>query len=159
MGRTLLFAGWAMALALLGWGFSQWERAQRYPAITATTHDGIQSVTIPRGRGGHFAAMVSINGTPIAALIDTGATRVAVPGHLAQQLGLVQGKPFRSQTAAGITVAYDTRIAELRLGDIVLYDVEASILPEYDAQEILLGMSVLSQFTLRIAGEQMTLSR
>ena len=84
-------------------------------------------------------------------LLDTGATDVAVPGALAQELGLEAGAPVSVNTANGRSTGYRTRLSELTLGDIRLQDVRALIVPGMDGDEVLLGMSALKQleFTQR----------
>mgnify|MGYP006185209835 CR=1 FL=1 len=57
--------------------------------------------------------------------------------------------------------AWRSRIARLQLGDIVLHDIPASIVPGMDKSgagtEILLGMSALKQLEFHQQGNQLTL--
>jgi len=77
-------------------------------------------------------------------LIDTGATRVAVPSELAKRAGLKQGMSVVSNTAAGNVRAYQTVIPTLTIGSITLHNTRAVILDKLD--QVLIGMTVLKRF-------------
>ena len=58
--------------------------------------------------------------------------------------------PISGMTANGAVELAHTRIAELTIGSITLYDVDASINPGMDKDmPILLGMSVLKQLEMQ----------
>ena len=90
-------------------------------------------------------------------MLDTGATTVAVPSGVANNLNLPQGNPIRVNTANGVATAYQTQINKLTLGEIELYDVRASIVPGMHGEQILLGMSVLKQVEFSQVGDELTL--
>ena len=71
----------------------------------------------------HYLANGRINGRLVTFLLDTGATQVAIPGRMANLLGVEPGPAVQVRTASGIATAYRTEIAELQLGDIRLYNV------------------------------------
>jgi aspartyl protease family protein len=62
-------------------------------------------------------------------------------------------------TANGNARAHLTRLDQLRLGDIELYDVNASIMQGMESDEVLLGMNVLKNFELVQRGEQLIIRR
>ena len=65
--------------------------------------------------------------------------------ELQQQLGLSAGRMHRILTANGTAQAYSTVIEQLEIGNIELFNVRASILPNMPGKKILLGMSVLRE--------------
>ena len=84
-------------------------------------------------------------------MLDTGASDVAIPAELAQELGLERGAPVQYQTANGVVTAYRTVIDSVSIGPMIIRNVAASINPGMRDMEILLGMSVLKhvEFTQR----------
>jgi aspartyl protease family protein len=116
-----------------------------------------QEVTLLRDLSGHYRAEILINGHTVYALLDTGATSVAVPGDAAERLGLKRGPAMRIHTANGDAVAYATRLESVKVGGIEALDVAATITPGMDG-DILLGMSFLSHMDIRLQGDRMILS-
>ncbi|RYE66416.1 MAG: TIGR02281 family clan AA aspartic protease, partial [Oxalobacteraceae bacterium] len=76
---------------------------------------------------------------------------VAMPEAVARKLELARGAPVLLTTANGKTQGYRTEIASLQLGDIRLSNVRALVVPGFDGDQVLLGMSALKQleFTQR----------
>ena len=107
--------------------------------------DGYIEVSLASSRGGHYVLDGQINGHSVTFLLDTGASAVAIPRQLADELGLQPGAPVRVRTANGTVNGARTRLDLLQLGDIQLHDVTALIAPGMDNHEVLLGMSALSQ--------------
>ncbi len=92
-------------------------------------------------------------------MLDTGATSVAVPASLAQQLGLKPGYRHKAVTANGIVEVRDTRIDTLTIGPITLRNVQASINPGMSGPEILLGMSALKDLELTQRDNTLTIKQ
>lgn len=154
VGRSMLIAGWILGLLLLAYLFNGLLEHQRNPnrtLNTTTTESGTREVVLQRNRSGHYLATGNINDQLVEFMLDTGASDVSVPEALARKLGLRRGTPQVYTTANGTITAYQTRLSTLRLGDIVLHDVRASINPYMDDDTILLGMSFLKhlEFTQR----------
>jgi aspartyl protease family protein len=153
VGKVMWIVAWALGLFLATRFFGQWQDAQRNPNQVLSSQQGAGFVEVQLlGNGqGHFLASGQINGQSVAFLLDTGATDVAIPGALAEQLGLKRGAPIRLHTANGTSTGYRTQLARLQLGDIVLTDVRALVTPGMQGDEVLLGMSALKQleFTQR----------
>ena len=112
-------------------------------------------IVLKRNRSGHYVGTGIINGQKAVFLLDTGATYVAIPEHLAKQLGLKKGQPLSISTANGRTTGYQTNIKALSIGQIHLYDIKAIITP--NLEEILLGMSVLKQLEFTQRGDVLTI--
>jgi aspartyl protease family protein len=151
MPRTLkvvtlwLLLGTGLFLAVQAW-LAQRERA-RFQS------DGMGTVTLQRGPDGHFHWPGRVNGRPLEFLVDTGATRTALPGRLAEQLRLERGRELRSSTAGGAVRGYEAKV-DLQLdGGFVVRQLRVTVLPDLAAP--LLGMDVLSR--LRFSQQQGTL--
>jgi aspartyl protease family protein len=89
--------------------------------------------------------------------VDTGATDVAVPAHLASKLQLRAGRESLASTANGVVRVAESTIDTLRIGDIVLNNVDANLNPGMQDNHILLGMSVLRQLEFTQRGDWLIL--
>lgn len=137
----MIALGWVLIIVLLTWLFMEPD-----PEIQVRVGaGGEREVVIPKSAGNHYRLMGEINSVPVPMLVDTGATAIAIPSDLARDLNLERGVPIQVMTAAGVVQAYTTTIKSLRLGDIELRDVRASINPQMQGMDILLGMSALGQ--------------
>ncbi|HCI15140.1 MAG: peptidase A2 [Gallionellales bacterium GWA2_60_142] len=123
---------------------------------TADKLSGSAEVTLQRDLSGHYRADAFINGTKTPALIDTGATDVAISQRLADRLGINSTHAIRTQTANGATVAYMTRLDSVKLGGIEETDVAAIITPNLEG-DMLLGMSFLNRMDVRLYKGTMTI--
>jgi aspartyl protease family protein len=145
LGKSMILLGWLLALGLLTYYFNDWLKARENPNRhpNASSTNGINQLILERNYQHHYLTGGTINGTSVTFLVDTGATTVSVPAHLAPRLGLKPGAVQMSSTANGMVETRATTIDELKMGTITLYDVRASINPGMQADEILLGMSAL----------------
>jgi aspartyl protease family protein len=100
-------------------------------------------IELRRGPDGHFHWPGRLNGVAVEFLVDTGATRTALPQALAERAGLVFEGSTRSQTAGGVAQGWVAR-AELQLdGGVVAQRLPVTVLPALAAP--LLGMDVLGR--------------
>jgi len=120
--------------------------------------NGQKEIVLKRNKYGHYLATGKINGQSVDFLLDTGATLVAIPEHIAKKLKLVKGGRFQSQTANGNSLSYSTTIDTLSLGDLVMTNVPASISSGMDFDEVLLGMSFLKHLNISQQGKTLTIS-
>ena len=161
IGRGMWIITWILAFALLTLFFGQKEAEWINPNTDPASElgvDGTLKVVLQQNRQGHYVATGKINGKAVNFLLDTGATDVAVSSPLAKKLGLKPGRQTQASTANGIVNVYQTRIDELRLGDIVLHNVAASIIPNMD-NFVLLGMSALGQLDFSQQGNLLILKQ
>lgn len=153
LGKGMITAGWLLALGLLTLYFSQWLDKRQNPNSrpVAMSEEGVNQVILQRNYQHHYVASGTINGEAVTFLVDTGATTVSVPAHLAEKLRLQPGAVQMTNTANGVIETRATWIDELRLGTITLRNVRASINPGMRSDDILLGMSALKtiEFTHR----------
>ncbi len=120
-----------------------------------TNASGKIEIHLQRNRAGHYVSPGKINGKQVTFLLDTGATTVAIPEKMRQKLALKRGREIYVSTANGSAKGYQTMISELKIGEIVLYDVRAILTPNLD--DILLGMSALKQVEFSQQGDKLTI--
>jgi aspartyl protease family protein len=156
----MIIAAWLLLLVLLTWFFNAKLEGQHNPnrqVMSMTSAEGHPQVVLQRNRFGHYVATGLINAQPVVFMLDTGASDVSVPVPVAERLGLEKGQPLQYRTANGTVRAWQTVIDEIRLGDIRIGPVRASINPGAQGEEILLGMSFLEHLDFRQQGETLTL--
>lgn len=119
---------------------------------------GGSQIVLAAGRGGHFFTLGSINGRSVNFVVDTGATLVAMSAAEAKRIGLKyeHGQPGYSSTANGVVRAYRIKLNSVRIGDVELQNVEASV-SEGSMPYVLLGNSFLSRFQMKRENDTMTL--
>ena len=110
---------------------------------------GGNTIVLPAGRGGHFFLQAAVNGTTVPFLVDTGATSVALSAAHAQAIGLKldNAKVGYGNTANGPVMVRVVTLDSVRVGDVVVYNVEAVVLPA-PMEHALLGNSFLSRFQM-----------
>lgn len=119
------------------------------------------SVTLNANEMGHYFTQMHINGgNSIRAVIDTGASLVAIPAHEALRMGLdyKKGRLGYSNTANGIVPIYLLQLDSIKVGDIEVFQVLASI-HEGPLHVTLLGNSFLKRVNMTNDGEHMTLTK
>jgi aspartyl protease family protein len=119
---------------------------------------GGRQIVLSAESGGHFYSSGNINGKAVRFLVDTGATNVAIGQDDADRIGLdyKNGQRGYVRTANGVVTAYRTNLTSVRVGDVMVYNVDATVLPG-QMGHVLLGNSFLSRFQMRRDNDQMTL--
>lgn len=108
-----------------------------------------ERLTLRRAADGHYHWPARVNGHAVDFLVDTGATRSALPAGLARALALPVEGAVRSQTAGG-TVQGEVVRADLELqGGVRIDRLRIVALPALGAP--LLGMDVLGKLHWRQA--------
>lgn len=156
----MALVAWMILLALLVNFFSGYLDRQQNPneaLVSRTTEDGTREVVLDRNRQGHYVTPGQINGHDVVFLLDTGATGVAIPSHLARVLDLPHGRPIQTQTANGTTTSYLTTLEEVSVGPIRQFGVQATVNPGLQMDQVLLGMSFLKNLELIQRDNQLTL--
>lgn len=117
-------------------------------------------IVLTAGTGGHFLTDGRINGQQVRFMVDTGATAVAIPEPEARRMGLAykDGRMSMASTANGIVSTWQLKLSSVRIGDVEVHDVDASVIPG-SMPYILLGNSFLNRFQMKRENEQMVLER
>ncbi len=121
--------------------------AQATPVAAAASASS-RRVVIDQDLRGHFTATFKINGRQVDAMVDTGATVVAINLSTARRAGVkVSPADFTQEvsTANGTAKAAVTRIDRLQIGRITVEDVPAVVLEDKALDGTLIGMSFLSR--------------
>jgi aspartyl protease family protein len=127
---------------------------------SAPSEGGGSQIVIAASKGGHFLTAGSINGVAVNFLVDTGATFVSLGAADAARIGIDtrKGEATMSNTANGPMVAYRVKLASVRVGDVVLYDVDA-LVSQQAMSFVLLGNSFLNRFQMKRDNDVMTLTK
>ena len=157
MGRGMIVGAWLLLLGFMTFFFNDYLSSQNNP--NQALHSGIDPgvVTLQRNRAGHYIATALINKREVRVLLDTGATYVSVPGHIAEKLQLKRGRRYPVITANGSINVFDTVLESVQIGGVVQTGVRANINPAMHQDEILIGMNFLKQVELIQRGELLTL--
>jgi aspartyl protease family protein len=117
-------------------------------------------IVLTAGTGGHFLTDGRINGQQVRFMVDTGATSVAIPEPEARRMGLAykEGRMSMASTANGVVPTWQLKLSSVRIGEVEVRDVEASVVPA-SMPYILLGNSFLNRFQMKRENEQMVLER
>ncbi len=161
LGTMFIVTGWILAFLLLAFFFSNILDSRSNPnrSVATSTAQNYQQIVLQRNSYGHYVFDGEINQKSVTFLVDTGATTTAIPAQLSDYLKLEFGPAFTVTTANGLAKAYATRLNQLKLGDIVLEDVRASLNPGMTGEEILLGMNVLRHMELIQRADTLTIRR
>jgi aspartyl protease family protein len=118
------------------------------------------STSLTADGNGHFVTVGTINGVPTRFLVDTGATLVSMGKSDAVRANVdyLKGQPGMSMTANGPTRVWKVTLNSVRVGDVLLNQVDAAV-HEYDMPIALLGMSFLNRMEMKREGQTMTLKK
>jgi len=122
----------------------------------------VDEVQVWRDTAGMYTTVGSINGLPIAFLVDTGATTVAMNANQARRLGIdfrVVGRQSGVTTASGVARAWAVTLDTVKVGDLELHGVAAMVLEGAHPTTTLLGMSYLGRLEINNDGRLMTLRK
>lgn len=119
---------------------------------------GNQSVSLSADGRGHFVTVGSINGAATRFLVDTGASYVSLSAAEARRLGIDYQKGERGMmsTANGVVPAYRVTLNSVKVGDVAVNQVQASV-SEAPMEVTLLGMSFLNRVEMKREGNTLTL--
>jgi aspartyl protease family protein len=117
-------------------------------------------VVLSAGSGGHFFSQGQINGKSVQLVVDTGASVVSLSAQEAQRVGLnyQAGQMVQMSTANGVIPAWRVKLASVRMGDVVVYDVDA-VVSSGAMPYVLLGNSFLARFQMTRNNDQMVLEK
>jgi len=155
----MIYIAWILLLVLLTVAFNNYLEQQNNPnqAVSTEWNNNSAEVRLKQNRYGHYVVNGQINHQAVTFLLDTGATLISIPEHIATTLQLERGYPSQSRTANGTITVYGTRLNSVRIGSIELKDIRASINPYMTGDEILLGMSFMRHLEMTQKGKELVL--
>jgi aspartyl protease family protein len=126
----------------------------------APSGSGGQRIVLTADGQGHFMPQGQINGKAVQFMVDTGATVVGIGETDARRINLnyEQGQRVRMNTANGTAVGYRIQLDSVRVGDVLVRNVDAVVTPQ-SMPYILLGNSFLTRFQMQRSNDQLTLER
>ncbi len=122
--------------------------AQAVAPVTRASSSNGYSVVVSRDSLGRFRADGRIDGRELQFTVDTGASIVALTADDAAQLGIhpaVNEYTMVIRTANGTVRAAPTTLDLVEVGDIMVHDVAAVVMPNGALSDNLLGLSFLSR--------------
>src|SRR5712691_4179652 len=154
MLRILFFAGLLLAAGVFVARFV--DQSARAPtaakAMTAAPAPAVannsRSLVIKAGNGGHFEVEARVDGRRVAFMVDTGASHIALRESDAARLGIhpmARDYSVRMSTANGEGRAARVELRMVELGNIIVRDLPALVVPDGALSVNLLGMSFLSR--------------
>ncbi len=155
-----MFARTLFTVLMLALSASQWPTiAQKVesllhkegsPPETAAkpVSTGSGQTVLTMGPGGHYAGTFKMNGKPIPAMVDTGASLVAINVSTARRLGFSPAAldfSYGVNTANGSIKAAHVVLDRIEIGSIRIRDVDAFVLKDEALSSTLIGMSFLQK--------------
>ncbi len=123
----------------------------------------VKEARIWRDRHGSYTTVGTINGRTVNMLVDTGASSVAMSEVEARRLAIpyrLAGKVVRVSTASsGNIKGYRVRLDRVQVGDILLRNVEGTVIEGSRPREVLLGMTFLGQLQMEKRNNMLLLKR
>jgi len=153
-------------VAVSGTGVTLEENGKRYSAQLGQFANSAPGMAAPAmvfyaDPAGHYVVPGEINGVPTRMMIDTGATKVSIPGYEAKRMGIdyrLKGTRAFVQTAGGTQETWMVKIDKLKVGETEVNNIEAMVI-EAGLPIVLLGNNFLNRFDMRRDGTTMTLTR
>ena len=158
--KLIMWVGfWVLLLIFVAIFFQRFLDTEQNPNQSPETRssDNTKEVVLQRNRYGHYNMTGYINGVEVEFLVDTGATDISIPAHVANKIGLQRLHEMRFDTANGVAKGYATQINRVRVGNIELTELDASINPNVDDDTVLLGMSFLKRIEFTQRGDTLVL--
>jgi aspartyl protease family protein len=159
-GVTLVATDGDTAVVELG-GHRQTLRVGESPVSVGGRGGGSGSrVTLHAGTGGHFMGIGQFNGVTLPFVVDTGASNIVMGITQAEQIGINYRAGMRSAvtTANGNTLAWQVQLNSVRLGEVEIFNVTATVVPA-GAPLVLLGNSFLGRFQMRQENDELVLEK
>ncbi len=118
-------------------------------------------VSLYADKVGHFYGNLTINGASLKYVVDTGATTVALNSGDAKfaKIDYEKGERIEMSTANGVVNAYLVKLNTLKIGTIILNNVEATVNEGGSPPVVLLGMSALNRLDMKRDNSIMTLTK
>lgn len=119
-----------------------------------------KEVVLQRNANREYRTRIYINGRGIDAVVDTGATSMALSSAHARHLGISYqgGAEIAVATASGVSQGYAVQLNKVSVGSIERHHVEAIVIEGSFPHVVLLGMTFLEHVDLSESGNILTMS-
>ena len=151
---------WGLIFVGVMAGYGLWNDLRRADAPRQMMTTGGE-VVLPRAADGHYYLTLTIDGTDLPFMVDTGATSVVLSRDDARTLGIdpdTLAYLGEANTANGTVRTARVTLTDVRLGEIVDDRLTAQV-NDGDMEGSLLGMEYLGRFRIEIDGDRMVLKR
>jgi aspartyl protease family protein len=134
-------------------------------AFVAASPESPEAVNSPvnlyADQAGHFFGNLTLNGGSFKYIIDSGATNVTLNSDDAKaaKIDYKQGSKVNMATANGVVPAFKVTLNTLKIGTIVLNNVDATVIEGSSPPFILLGMSAQNRLNIKRDNSIMTLTK
>src|SRR5262245_53214062 len=151
MFRFVVMAGVMLVACIIAVRFvDQTGRAPAASMVAKAAPEPVNSRTfvIRAGEGGHFFINARVDGRRIDFVVDTGASNIVLRESEAARLGIhptARDYNIRMSSANGEGRAARIELRIVDVGDIVVRDLTALVVPDNALSVNLLGMSFLSR--------------
>lgn len=159
MGQALRMAmAWGLIFVGIVAGYGLWSDIRRdILPMQEVTQTG--SVEVPRAPDGHYYLTLTINGTPIRFMVDTGASGMVLSDRDAERLGIAPDSLMflgQANTANGVVRTARVTLPIVELGPFRHQNFRAFV-TEGVLEQSLLGMDYLGQFRMEFADGKLIL--
>ncbi|MGE0283992.1 MAG: TIGR02281 family clan AA aspartic protease [Rhizobiaceae bacterium] len=141
-------------------------QSEEIPAATiarAETPSTRASVALQSDDRGHYVGEFKLNGRKTEAMVDTGATVIAINSSTARRIGLsLRNSDFTGKvgTANGMVAAAPVMLDSVEIGRIKIDNVQAVVIDDAALPSTLIGMSFLKQLRrFEVRSGQMVLDK
>lgn len=152
LGLIPMLIFWCAVMGLLYFLMNHYMKPKQVKVLTNGT------LVIERARDNHFYIDGLVNSQKVRFMVDTGASMVTVSENFAQKANIHGGRPTTFNTANGPMQGRIVDGVGIALGPVRVSNVRVGVgLYGFDADEALLGQSILSKFDISIQKNQMFL--
>lgn len=130
-------------------------------SVAGSADSAPSSVVLYADSAGHYFTEGQVNGATLKFLVDTGATAIAMNSGDAKFAGIdyKKGERVQMQTANGVVNAYHVVINTVKLGGVVMHQVDGIVHEGGSPSVVLLGMSALNRLDMKREGIALTLTK
>ena len=161
MGQALrTAAAWGLIVIGLMAGYGLWQDLRPNPIPRQSLAEGGE-IRLPRATDGHYYLTLTVGGTELPFMVDTGASQVVLSLADARRLGIDPASLAfigEARTANGTVRTASVTLTDVQLGPY--RDASLGAVVNEGAMDIsLLGMSYLGRYRIEIDAGQMILRR
>ena len=123
-------------------------RGELMPSVAVSQADG--EAELGRDWDGHYRADAMVNGVEMKMLIDTCASMVLIPYEDVRDIGIDPARldfSIHVTTANGKSSVAPIRISSIKIGGLVVFNVDAAVAQPGRLKDGLLGMSFLDRLS------------